>query len=199
MVHTINSTPSMDAAGLAYFKRAVNRSQCYLEYGSGGSTVYACQVAHVQTVISVESDQLWADSVRSSLKDYQSNLLMQHCDLGPVGEWGTPLDLNYASVSKFWNYMVLPWNAAKTGHHVPDTVLIDGRFRVATFLYSLLSSPEGTTIMFDDYCNRSYYSVVEEFCEVKERHGRMAVFVVAHGYSMTSLVARIAEYSVRWD
>jgi len=189
----------MDDAGLAYFKKATSHSRCYLEYGSGGSTVYACQVARIQTVISVESEPVWADAVRLALVDHASQLHMQYCDIGPVGEWGTPLDLQYGVVKRFWNYMVLPWSTAITCGQAPDTILIDGRFRVAAFLYSLVSATEGTTIMFDDYVNRPYYSVVEEFCSIKEMHGRMAVFVTSRNLSMPALAAKLMEYSVRWD
>jgi len=55
-------------------------------------------------------------------------------------------------------------------------VLVDGRFRVACVLESLLSlSPlSETQILLDDYVGRPEYAVVEEYADVKIV-GRMAV------------------------
>jgi hypothetical protein len=55
-------------------------------------------------------------------------------------------------------------------------VLVDGRFRVACVLESLLSlSPlSETKILLDDYVDRPEYAVVEEYADV-EIVGRMAV------------------------
>ena len=59
-----------------------------------------------------------------------------------------------------------------------DVVLIDGRFRVASFLFSLMKAKEGSVIIFDDFMNRPHYHVVEEVLEVHENFGRQAVFKV---------------------
>ena len=59
-----------------------------------------------------------------------------------------------------------------------DVILIDGRFRVACFLYCLLKSKEGSFIFFDDYINRSYYHVVEDIIPAFDLCGRQAVFQV---------------------
>lgn len=197
MSHVINSTPSMDPGGFDCFKEKLAASACFLEYGSGGSTVYACTVAKIKNVISVESDPAWVEKVRAMLQGSPSNLLIRHCDIGEVGDWGTPK--NTLKFHHFWRYMVTPWDVAKKYGHVPDTVLIDGRFRVASFLYSLISAPPGTTILFDDYVDRPRYARVEEFCRLKESRGRMGVFTVTHQYSPPDLIARIAEYSVIMD
>ena len=61
---------------------------------------------------------------------------------------------------------------------MPDVVLIDGRFRVACFLTSLLKSKVGAVIIFDDYSDRNHYHVVEEFVEVSHLEQRQAIFVV---------------------
>ena len=57
-------------------------------------------------------------------------------------------------------------------------ILIDGRFRVACFLFSLINSKEDSTIIFDDYMNRPYYHVVEEVIQIHENCGRQAIFRV---------------------
>jgi hypothetical protein len=189
--------PWMDAQGLQCFQAALAHSQCYLEYGCGGSTVYACNTARVKTVISIESSRDWVDKLRALLAGTPSTLLLAHCDIGEVGDWGVPKSKD--RVNDFWRYMVAPWQLARQHHHQPDTVLVDGRFRVASFLFSLLSARVGTTILFDDYLDRPEYFVVEQFCRLQEAHGRMGVFTAGPGYSTVDLCACIAEYSLNWD
>jgi hypothetical protein len=184
-------TPSMDQAGLDCFKRTLQSSQCYLEYGCGGSTVYAANTAKIKNIISIESDIDWVKQISNMLAN--SNLLLEHCDIGPVKEWGFPKTKD--QVENFWKYAIRPWQVAQQHNLVPDAVLIDGRFRVASFLYSLMCAKQGVTILFDDFYEpRPHYFVVEEFLPVKERQGRMAVFQVQKNYSVEKLTAKIAEY-----
>lgn len=188
--------PAMDAPGLLFFKTALANAQCFLEYGCGGSTAYAVNETNLKTVISVDTSLEWVEKVGRSLSGPKGRLLLQHCDLGPVGDWGTPLNRDRSQ--HFWRYMVTPWEIAKKRNLVPDVVLIDGRFRVASFLYSVLSARVGTTIMFDDYLDRPQYFIVERFCRLKEQHGRMGVFQVQHHYALPEIVAAIAAYATVW-
>lgn len=197
MVNDAHTRPWMDEQGLLCFKEALQHSRCYMEYGSGGSTVYACCTAQVPVVISVESDQAWIEWLRPQLADSPSTVLLTHCDIGEVGPWGVPRAPD--RMNHFWRYMATPWQVAKQHHHKPDTVLIDGRFRVASFLFSLLSARVGTTLLFDDYMDRPEYFVVEDFCPLREVRGRMGVFTASASYAMADLAERIAEYSVVWD
>ena len=63
----------------------------------------------------------------------------------------------------------------------PDVVLIDGRFRVACFLYALIHTKPGTVIIFDDYADRPEYHVVEEVISPVEVDQRQAKFVRPNG------------------
>ena len=196
MSSELNLQPSMDEGGLNFFTDAMTKSNCFLEYGCGGSTVYAANVARVKTIISVDTSKDWVDTVCKSLTHTKTKYHVTHCDLGEIKEWGFPI--NRAHSVHFWRYMVMPWKKANELNLVPDTILIDGRFRVASFLYSLLSARTGTLLMFDDYLNREPYFVVEKFCKLQEKHGRMGVFYADRNYSITDLVSTIAEYSTNW-
>jgi hypothetical protein len=121
-------------------------------------------------------------------------LYLEYCDIGEVGNWGTPK--NDGKICDYWKYAATPWDVARRLHLVPDTILIDGRFRVASFLLSLVSARTGARILFDDYLDRPYYFVAEQFCPVAETHGRMAVFVAERAYSVPEICQRIAEFSV---
>lgn len=190
----VPSLPHMDEEGLACFQSVIAKSECYLEYGSGGSTVHANNVAGVKAIVSVESDRRWAEAVAGALDKTGAKVLITHCDIGEVGAWGMPT--NPRHMDRIWRYMAVPWDVARQHGLIPDTVLVDGRFRVASFLFSLLSARVGTTILFDDYFDRPEYFVAEEFCRLRSRHGRMGLFEAAHDYTTVDIVRRIAQYSV---
>lgn len=190
--------PHMDNEGLRCFESTLATSKCYLEYGCGGSTLYACQIAKVPCVIAVDSDKSWISRVQENLGNSGSTeLYIQYCDIGVVGNWGKAKTRD--RIDTFWQYMCMPWDLAQEKRLVPDTVLIDGRFRVASFLYTLIAAEEGVKVLFDDYFDRPHYFVVERFCKPTERRGRMAVFSVCKHFNLTELVSRIAEYSIRLE
>jgi len=196
-IETIQPVPLMDSEGLKCFEETTRRSQCYLEYGTGGSTVYAARIARVPIIISVDSDRIWLENVKASASVADSKLYIEHCDIGEVGEWGTPK--NKDKIENFWAYIATPWRIAKRNNLAPDAVLIDGRFRVASFLFSLLTARVGTVILFDDYLDRPQYFVVEGFCQLEEKRGRMGVFLVTRNYSVSDICERIAQYSILWS
>lgn len=197
MKKEIDMLPSMDDAGLRFFTRTMSMSNCFIEYGCGGSTAYAANIARVKNIISVDTSKVWIKNVRSALSNTDSKLHLKHCNLGEVGGWGQPI--NRDKSSDFWRYMVAPWQVANKLELIPDAVLIDGRFRVASFLYSLISARVGTILMFDDYLNREKYFIVENFVKLQEKHGRMGVFYVEHDYNLPEIVSTIAEYSTKWS
>ena len=49
----LSLVPVMDVKGLEFFQSAITRSKVFLEYGCGGSTAYAANVAGVESIISV--------------------------------------------------------------------------------------------------------------------------------------------------
>ncbi len=197
MSEVIQPVPHLDIEGLRCFQGALKLSRCYLEYGSGGSTVYAALVAGVPAIVSVESDKSWIDKVRNTLGSTNTHVYLEYCNLGEVGEWGSPK--NDEKMRDFWKYAAAPWAVARKLNLVPDTVLIDGRFRVASFLTSLLRARIGTRIMFDDYLDRPRYFVVERFCSIEMMHGRMAVFTAARDFNVPDICDAICEFSVLPD
>ena len=70
--------------------------------------------------------------IKEGIKNKRINL--NHVDIGPLKEWGNPL--NEESKFKWHNYSEAIISVAKTNNI--DLVLVDGRFRVACILTSLL-------------------------------------------------------------
>ena len=72
----------------------------------------------------------------------------------------------------------------------PDLILIDGRFRIATFLACCLSFP-GSTILFDDYLNRESYHAVENIVKPIRHTGRIGEFRIPSRLSKKKIVMLI--------
>jgi len=190
--------PHMERENLAAFERVTAKSRVYLEYGSGGSTVHVASKTKADTLISIESDPAWVEKVRQALADsgapnIASRVHLDYCDIGQVGSWGSPLDIS--GHARYHNYITRPWRRAAALNVSPDLVLIDGRFRVACFLYSLLCAKAGTTMLFDDYVERPEYFIVEDFCVRRATHGSLAIFEVGKSYDVPRLVALLLAYS----
>jgi hypothetical protein len=168
--------PHMEAAGLALLSERLSSSSCFLEYGAGGSTMLAAEIG-VPKIYSVESDRAFLCAVKEAVAEVApaAKLFDQYVDIGPTVEWGNPRDSSKAT--KWPLYSSSIWSEIITqSEDDPDLVLIDGRFRVASFLATLIFAKPGTTILFDDYVDRPHYHVVEKYLRPVSQAGRMAEF-----------------------
>lgn len=152
------------------FRKYIVNSKVYGEYGCGLSTQYVLDNTTIP-VLSIDSSNEWVEIVKTRSTNAQ-RLNINCANVGAVGDWGRPI--SYQKRSNFQEYTDWIWEQSIT----PDTVLIDGRFRVACFLTCLLKAPKGTKIIFDDYTNRPEYHLVEDFLAVKETCGRQALFII---------------------
>lgn len=191
----ISDIPHMEPAGIELLKRSLSGCKLFLEYGAGGSTVLAAKQG-VCSIFSVESDRSFLDAVSGKLKllEGSSSEFTPVCaDIGPTGDWGAPTDK--ASASKWPNYCVQVWEQLLLSNTFPDVVLIDGRFRVACFLASLVFSQKGTVILFDDYLDRPQYHSVERFIARSSTAGRMAEFVVPANFDTKQVIMELVRSS----
>ena len=162
--------PYFDAQGVEAFKRQLARATCYLEFGSGGSTVLVDRAGIPGT--SVESDRGYAKAVRSRLRGGKIRVIWP--DIGVTGPWGRPV---FRRHSKWRRYIEAPFPM----NPFPDFILIDGRFRVACALETADQAHAlGVTacLMFDDYAPRTHYHVVEEYFGRPRLVGRAAFFEI---------------------
>lgn len=165
--------PSAEAEALTAAYHAAN---VILEYGSGGSTVVAAELAD-KVIFSVESDAEWLEGMKRwfALHPPVGTVHLHHGDIGPTKAWGHPRDA--ASFRKWPGYAISVWDLADFLH--PDLVLIDGRFRVACFLTCLLRSTRSMTVLWDDYSDRPQYHAVETLVKPVAMIGRMARFEIS--------------------
>lgn len=177
----IPERPYMGAERLQLLERRLRDARVYLEYGSGGSTVLAAQLG-VKEIHTVESDQSFLEAVRQRVAQCRpdARVCSHFVNIGPTREWGIPTD---ASAAAEWPlYCHAPWPQLLAAGVSPDVILIDGRFRVASFLVSCLCAKAGTVILFDDYYYRPQYSVVEKLFMPASRAERMAEFIIPDSF-----------------
>lgn len=155
-------------------KRLMRGSSCILEYGSGGSTLYAGR-SGAEYVITTESDEVFLRRVIDGFPHRRGcELIPNYVDVGATGPWGYPID---SSHSADWHlYPESSWSLARERGLEPDLVVIDGRFRVACFLVSLSEAKPGTLLFWDDYGQRQHYHPVEKLIRPREMVGRAAIF-----------------------
>lgn len=187
--------PFMPPAETAAWRQYLDGCEAYLEYGCGGSTMLAGELG-IRTIYSVDSDPAWAAGVRKAFDrryaDRGQTLLLTHVDIGPTREWGFPTDLSHAP--RWPNYAVTPWRLLSKDRPSPTVVLIDGRFRVACFLLSLIAAKPGAIILIDDYLDRPRYHVVERHCARMATHGRLAVFRVGEDRDIQRILFEMIPY-----
>lgn len=152
------------------FHRKIQGINVFGEYGAGESTTWVYANTTMQ-ILSVDTSKEWVDTVRAKANG-DPRLDIRWIDIGELREWGRPK--TYTHRAQFPAYIESIWNREQT----PELVLVDGRFRVSCFLYSLLHATPGMNIIFDDYTTRAQYHVVEEFVKPTETCGRQACFIV---------------------
>ncbi len=172
---------------------ALQSAQSYLEFGMGGSTVLAAWLG-VPQIVSIDSSEKWIENVASQIAPIQSSSQIEllHAPIGETLEWGFPKDTQMQS--QWPGYYSKPWRVA----HDPDLVLIDGRFRVPCFLYSLLQLKPSAVILWDDYRERSEYHHIEQHLAPAAYFGKMAKFLVPSHINLAKIMDSLFEnlYSV---
>ena len=153
------------------FKETIRLCKVYGEYGCGKSTIW---VAHNTSakIYSVDTSEIWVEKVSKKITGEAQTISIRFIDLGRIGKWGRPL--GYSKAYQFYQYTDWIWQQK----NLPDTVLIDGRFRVCCWLTSLKYALAGTNLIFDDYVNREEYHFVEKYFQPSEYFGRQAFFIV---------------------
>lgn len=160
----VPTEPHFDSESTDLFKDLLAKSSFYLEYGMGGSTFLAHQSG--KTFLSIESDPLFYNAVCDKLSA-GPNQRLRLFELGIIGPWSVPVFKSgpLAKTDLWREYVCSCWSEV-SGPALPDLVLIDGRFRKACLVQSLImlaSSPDAQ-ILVDDYVGRPYYHEVESIC-----------------------------------
>lgn len=193
--------PHLLEGELPLFQQEISRAKSYLEFGMGGSTLFAASLG-VKRIVSVDSDPEWISRIADSIATFRktSEIDLIHCDIGPTGSWGMPI--NQEGMANWPQYFHEPWKRFAAVHIVPDLIYVDGRFRVACTLYSILrlhlaytSLGRGKTrIMIHDFNNRPHYHKVTDYAQIVEQFNTLAVFELRKSFSVADLVSDLLEF-----
>jgi len=175
----VGGEPHLDRHAFAHLKDVIARTTRYLEYGSGGSTLLACQTAKV--VVTVDNDRRFLRGVVEAISSSPAvpDLFVPiYVDTGITQRWGVPVFRTPTPkrVLRWRRYAQAPWEIFRAHSIEPDTILVDGRFRAACVLESLLNlgADSACVILVDDYVGRHEYAVVEAFADRVAMFGKMA-------------------------
>jgi hypothetical protein len=190
----IPDDPHLPGPAGARFRALLTDAACYLEYGTGGSTMLASR-AGVPLTYCVESDASWLAAVDHRLRDLKGSgrHVLLHADIGPTGERGFPKTTPVGTAAG--DYALDVWRRIEEDGAVPDVVLVDGRYRVASCLASMLHARTGTPILFDDYLDRPHYNAVEEVVAPLRNHDRLMEFVVPEQLDRENAWRLLARYA----
>lgn len=156
-----------------YFLKKLSSSSSYLEYGAGESTILAFLEPSIRTIRSVETISMWIEKVNASLNFIDKDIIIDFIDINSDNNnWGYPIN-----ISKIENWPL--YQKYCVGKNF-DFCLIDGRFRVSSFIYAYINAPVGCTFLIHDYpfknIGRTYYKDIEEITNKKEQIDSFAMF-----------------------
>ena len=167
--------------------RSLNSSHYYFEYGTGGSTILSCRLDKKDFhMVAVESDKQWLSQLKQKgclkSKEGDPRFSYHHADIGPTKmdkEWffrriqgtlGYPVDKKSKDLWENYSKSIIRYS--------PDTidlVMIDGRFRIACALQSLLVTKPSTTIMIHDFFTRTHYHYILKYTDIIDCQHNMIV------------------------
>jgi hypothetical protein len=166
-------------------------SDNYVEFGTGGSTIMACQKVH-RTVTSVDSSLEWIEKVKAECTLQATSLQpdIMHVDIGQIGGWGFPID-NEARL-KWPKYHEELWSNPNASD--ADLYFVDGRFRVACFIQALLHSSPRSLILMHDFSDRPHYHVVRRFAREIATSQRLSAFQRLANPNYTEMISCLQEH-----
>jgi len=155
-------SPCLANEDLKLFKHYLDKSNFYLEYGSGGSTIEASLHSNIKHIYSIESDLQWYSLVKKQINDIK-HVTLKYIDMKTKpNTWGFP---GSTSTKDDWlNYSNELYNCVFLSNL--DLILIDGRFRVATCLKCFSKIQKNCKIFFDDFLNRKHYHIILDYFEI---------------------------------
>lgn len=162
----------------------------YFEYGSGGSTHLVLKTTS-HFVVSVESTLAWSNKVVEQARSIGEDIRLQSIvvDIGPTGSAGSPTNRSHIVKWPTYSSMISAVPNA-------DLVFVDGRFRVACTLKTLLYATSRPIIIMHDFWNREKYHVVLEFVDVLENATTMAVLRSKEGFDRDRVATLAKKYEL---
>ena len=175
----------MSQAEAALFEKLLSTGKCYLEWGSGGSTLAAVR-SNVRQIVSVETDSAWIERLKKHEEISQAitsnRLNLRHVDVGPVGQWGVPTGTE--KIRNWPRYALDPFVATDLNF---DIILVDGRFRIHCLLAAANCAADGATIFVHDYATRHSYTVADKYFDTANQVESAVILTRRHNINRRAL------------
>ena len=170
------------------FDKRVKNSRFYLEFGMGGSTFRVLQKSQA-IVYTIDSSTEWISLMREyrqiSRMEKKGRLFLFHVDIGPTRVWGRPVDDQHKE--KFPDYSSQIFKLIDKSK--VDTILIDGRFRVACALKTILECYQNKNlqIIIHDFWNREDYHVLLKYFDSIDKVDSLGVFKIKSNIDLNKI------------
>lgn len=162
---TADLRPEMTDAEIGVLRECFSKANSLLEFGSGGSTLLAVRSPSLRRIWSVENDPAWVARLRVQPEvdaaERSGRLHRLAVDVGPVGDYGFPLD--HTTQPAWPRYHEAVWDDAAATE--TDLILVDGRFRVACAMAALAHCRPHAILLFHDFWNRTHYHPLLAFTD----------------------------------
>lgn len=159
------------------FKKYIENSTTYFEFGSGGSTFYANCCENIKKIYSVESDNDWINKIKKNINVDKINFIYVDIDSKP-NTYGRPGNTPPAGEikpvkpsddieAKKWSYYSESFKKLTIFEFEEiDLFLVDGRFRVACLLKMFEYLKEKQLILFDDFKSRYWFHEIKNYFNI---------------------------------
>jgi len=169
------------------FDGAINESRHYLEFGLGGSSLRAIQKSKAN-IYTVESSPEWINHMRKYvILRYMENkrLHIFPVDIGPTRDWGYPKPDNDQNLFEAYSSAIFESINRKS----IDLVLVDGRFRVACTLKTIMLCRDNKNlkILIHDFWNREHYHILLKYLDVVKRVDTIGLFAIKNYIDIESV------------
>ncbi len=173
---------------VSLLKGFLSETNNYFEYGIGGSTHLASKLVKGD-IFGIESDALWVEKVKKETA-CNKRIHLRHIDIGPTGDWGFPRSSERKAFYGEYSKAIV-----ETGRNDFDFCLVDGRFRVASFLQALMHLESSAVIAMHDYTDRKEYHLVEKYAQPISSVRRLKFFVRRTDCDFDGLIRDLRTYS----
>lgn len=167
----------------------------YLEFGSGGSTFLVLMNTNIENITSVESDPKWISHLEKwefIKQAEQKRLKFKYINTGEVGFLGIPKDLSVKELYPDYSSKIFAENTNF------DLVFIDGRFRVACALQTILNCNQNTKILMHDFNNREEYHCILKYLDILDTMDTMSLFRIKNNIDKEELHKDYEDYKYNW-
>ena len=182
--------PALTTNEIVLFRSVLASTEHYVEFGCGGSTVMAADLVR-GSITSVDSSADWLEKVRQACvgKPIQPRLI--HADIGPIRDWGYPTDPTTMPRWAAYHGNVSVNHAAA----LADLFMIDGRFRVACAMQSLIRCRPDALLLIHDY-DRASYHVVEQFARPLAQAERLVLLQRQSNWHLGDALTVLMQHSL---